>query len=66
MSRNVNPKLAQLLNQTPDFRTAGADLGRDFRSTDHDGSMSDEKTHNAPQARIRLSRERVGDGHSGT
>ncbi len=66
MSRNVNPKLSQLLNQTPNFRTARADLVRDFRSANDNRGVGNEKTHSAPQSRVRLSRERVLHGHSGT
>jgi hypothetical protein len=57
MSGNINSKIAQLLHQPPNFRTAGADLGSDFRSAHNHGGVGDEQTHNAPQPRVGLWRD---------
>jgi len=57
MTRNVDSKLSQLLNQSPNFRTAGADLGSYFGSTNDYGGMRNQKTHNASQASIAVRRE---------
>ena len=54
MAGNINPKVAQLLNQTPNFGTAGPDFGRNFCPTYDDRGVGDEKTHNAPQPGVGL------------
>src|ERR1700676_4645126 len=66
MSGNIHSKIAELLNQSPNFRTAGTDLGRDLRSAYDDSGVSHEKTHNATQSRVGLRRELMGRGHSCT
>jgi hypothetical protein len=57
MTRNVDSKLAQLLNQSPNFGTAGPNLGSYFGSTNDYGGMRNKKTHNASQSSIALRRE---------
>jgi len=54
MSSNINSKVAQLLNQSPNFRTAGTNLRREFCSAHDDSSVIDEKTHNASQPGVSL------------
>jgi hypothetical protein len=54
MPGNINPKIAQLLNQTPNFGTAGPDFGRDFCPAYDDRGVGNEKTDNAPQPGVSL------------
>jgi hypothetical protein len=60
MASDIDSKVAQLLNQTPDFRAAGADLRRDFRSAYNHGGMIDEKADNASQPGVSLCRSLLG------
>jgi hypothetical protein len=56
MAGNIDSEIAQSLNQSPNFRTAGANLRCHFRSANHDGSVCDEKAHNTSQTGIALRR----------
>jgi hypothetical protein len=66
MTGNVDAKLAQLLNQSPYFGAAGADLSRDLGSAYDDGGMGNKQTHDAPQSGIALGREFVRRNFTGT
>jgi hypothetical protein len=56
MTCNLNSKIAQLLNQTPNLRTTGADLGCDLCSAYNYRGMINEETHNASQSDVSLCR----------
>jgi len=64
MPGNINSKIPQLLNQTPNFRTAGADFLRNFCSANNYGGVSDEQAHDASQPGVRLWPELVRRGRS--
>jgi hypothetical protein len=52
VSGNINAKAAELLNEAPDFRAAGADLAGDFSTADNHGGVIHEKLHDAAQVDI--------------
>ncbi len=54
MPRDLDAKLAQLLNQSPYLGAAGADLFGDLGAADHDRGMVHQQAHDASQAGIGL------------
>ena len=64
MSRNIDSKIAQLLNQAPNLRTAGPDLRRDFGPAHDNRGVGNEKTHNAAQPGVSLRSRLMWRGHS--
>src|SRR5271169_1043199 len=53
MSGNVDAQAAQLLNQAPNFRAAGADLFGNLRAADDNDSVVHEQAHDAAEADVR-------------
>jgi len=52
MTRHVNPKPAQLLNQPPNFRPAGRDFLSDLSSANHQGSVLHQQANNNSQPQV--------------
>src|SRR5215471_5458021 len=52
MSRDINPKPAQLLDQPPDFGAASADLLCDLRAADYYGRVVAKQANDAAQSGV--------------
>ena len=52
MTSDIDTEAAQLLNQTPDFRTIGGNFLRDFRSADNESGVLHQQAHDAAQTKI--------------